>query len=428
MFFDFNPTSAGKTAVGAMKLIERQHWQKGLLFPKISRVLVRESDPATVDRVIESSLRSLGCTPPLFATLSNDLSCWFRGSGDYAVVENGHIELLDNLQRSALLPEKLLYYAGLLSALGFFSLSLKVQRLAREKIRGASTRTGSIRDWIRRLQVEIASGNKSEAVYSLENIRRLTQLNSYTRKAWNQVQPVADYVNLWAGDTRPPHTQSGDPATNLVIGPGPINQTFLNSFSGSAKAFHLAGPGAFDFHQFNTDFGLETGGLYTNQEDLTLILRDPLGSETLSKYNFVGVKRSTTGELSNLRAVNNAAWLFLSGHTNKAIFATLDIFSNSRLPVVIAGVTFFATEANYRPSAIRHAGRATKTDSTGSFGGQFDRCGAFASHNLFENRAILRNLYHARILDGDDPFRGVMKLSDTEYARRLDSLYGMERR
>ena len=374
-----------------------------------------------------SSLREIGCQRNQVPTFTRRFRSWRESGTDYSAVEQQHRQLLEKIKESRILPEKILYHSSLLASFGFFTMSLEFHMLARDEIRRVSIERGSIRDWIRRTQVEIVSGNLDAAKYSVYQLRKITERLAYTKRIWSEISPLVSYVEFWAdfqGATSRPNDWD---STNVLIGPGRIDRELLSRFHGRGKAFHLGGPGAFDFHSLNSECGLVSAGLYTNDEDLSLILESPGSEKILEKYGIIGVKRSSREQLPNLRLTNNLAWLMLSGHSNKAPVAIVDLIQHSRHRVFISGINFFAELNNYRQDAIREFSGSSRIDMVGSFGGTFDRCGAFASHNLFENRALVRNLWNSRAVYGDGPFSVAMDLSDLEYAQRLDQLYGRTR-
>ena len=428
MFFDFHSKSPFRTAFAAAQLLERTRWERNSKFQKISSSFVKTANQQQIQDVVGFSLQSLGCADPPARALTADLSDWWAGEQDYDFVQANVSELLGDLRKKRCLPEKVLHFSALLAAFGFFSLSLEFQELARDEIRKTSIQRGTIRDWIRRAQAEIAQGDFSAARLSIEKVRVLTNHSSYTKRIWEVIQPLVAYVDVWTGEFSESELGQRKGVSNLLIGPNKIDSDSIRSFKSLGRAFHLGGPGAFDFHKSNEENGLISEALYTINEDLDHMVRTSDGLRALEKYNFVGVKRSADQNLSNLRIIDNLAWLMLSGHANKAPIAAIDILHHYQSPIFVTGVSFFATPINYRVDAIRKFGKNIKTDSRGSRGGKFDRCGAFASHNLLENRALMRNLYLAGLMHGDKAFSTVMKLSDQKYARTLDDLYGKERR
>jgi hypothetical protein len=95
--------------------------------------------------------------------------------------------------------------------------------------------------------------------------------------------------------------------------------------------------------------------------------------------------------------------------------------------VYILAADLFVSGNNYRADSLRRFDDVTRIDSTGSSGGEFDRCGTFASNSLFENRQLVKNLVNANKVTGDENFLDAIDMSEAEYATRLDSLYGSTR-
>jgi len=77
--------------------------------------------------------------------------------------------------------------------------------------------------------------------------------------------------------------------------------------------------------------------------------------------------------------------------------------------------------------SVESGSMGASQSQAGSAGAVFDRSTLMASHNAIQNRAIVANLVQVGRICGDSEFLEAVSLSNLEYARRLDRLYGQHK-
>jgi carbohydrate-selective porin OprB len=102
----------------------------------------------------------------------------------------------------------------------------------------------------------------------------------------------------------------------------------------------------------------------------------------------------------------------------------IDVIRLEGTTAYVAGSDFFASATAYREDSRRVTTDGARQTPQGSNGKRFDRTTLMASHNVFQNRRVVANLAEAGRISGDTDFSAACALTDLEYARRLDFLYG----
>ena len=105
----------------------------------------------------------------------------------------------------------------------------------------------------------------------------------------------------------------------------------------------------------------------------------------------------------------------------------LDVLRVKETSLKIIGSDFFASPVSYRRDSRRTSSPGNLQDPKGSGGNPYDRSTLMASHNVFENRALVKNLYEAGKIEGDTSFNEALEMTHSEYAEILDEIYGKER-
>ena len=105
----------------------------------------------------------------------------------------------------------------------------------------------------------------------------------------------------------------------------------------------------------------------------------------------------------------------------------IDALRVPEVKVSVLGSNFFASSIAYRQDSLRSNPDKSSQTSAGSSGRQFDRTTLMASHNAIQNRAVVKNLVTAGHITGDKEFLEAVNLSNLDYVRRLDEIYGQER-
>lgn len=211
----------------------------------------------------------------------------------------------------------------------------------------------------------------------------------------------------------------------LIVGPGKTDR--LPTVGPGFLVARVVGPGVWEW--------TDPGDVASNVTDAVYSIPENIENERnsgnsaffakLDTYRFVNVKKTDVLGSRNSRRVDTFSSLFSFGHPQMVPLAILDILSHSGRPVVV-GTDFFQSPAAYRDSDRRKPGRKVQ-DQSGSDGGSFDRSALMASHNIFENWSIVKNLIDAGLVRGDHGFARSLSCSVEELFSRYDDVIGKHR-
>lgn len=343
-----------------------------------------------------------------------------------------HRALYDGLPSTV---SSLLSASQLTGALGLHVASFAFERHARDLIVSRERTAKHPADLLRLVQTAIYEGDPDQAVAAAKRLRerlgpKKSSLASY-RDLWA-------YLAVWSSkgandlevEPAPPWARWQDYVRDQrinIYGPGVV-PAGCSSIPLDEKVVRIAGPGAYEWSS-SEDLAMgRTDIVYVNPETLASIGKsdeDRIG--IFGGYDFVRVKRASAEYLPNALPVDTASRLFLRGHANMVPLICLDI---SRVPgasVRVFGSNFFASPIAYREDSRRSVGEGHRQDVQGSTGRRYDRSTLMASHNAFENREIVRNLYRAGKISGDSSFSAALNMTSQHYAETLDGIYGETR-
>lgn len=211
----------------------------------------------------------------------------------------------------------------------------------------------------------------------------------------------------------------------VIVGPGVVTE--LPKLNQGFRVVRILGPGRFKWDDPEDICENRTDAVYTIPENVSAdkLQAEPFLLEHLSQHTFVNVKRYNTLGTRNSRAVSNFSFLFEFGHPFMVPLAILDILFHGGRPVVL-GSDFFQSSVAYR-TAERRKKRGRLHAESGSEGGAFDRSALMASHNIFENWSLIKNLAHAGLVRGDASFTRSIELSRKELFATYDEVIGINR-
>ena len=211
----------------------------------------------------------------------------------------------------------------------------------------------------------------------------------------------------------------------VIVGPGVVTE--LPKLNQGFRVVRILGPGVFKWDDPEDICENRTDAVYTTPENVSAdkLQAKPILSEVLSQYSFVNVKRHDTIGTRNSRAVSNFSFLFEFGHPFMVPLAILDILFHGGRPVVL-GSDFFQCGVAYRTTERRKKHQRFHAES-GSEGGAFDRSALMASHNIFENWSLIKNLANAGLVRGDRSFTRSIELTWKELFATYDEVIGVNR-
>lgn len=362
---------------------------------------------------------------------SGTLTRWIHDEIDHTTATE---DLLGENLVGRWIPEQLFTAAQLASALGLFEVSLRLEHrgLAIAKVAGKSC--GCLACQLEQIQIAVHLGDVD---WALAGRRQLVQNKNRLASIPASVQDFLNYVDVCAQNTArefpPPQSiteidakwaSSVADRQIVIYGPGMVAFS-QEKFTSSQLIARVAGPGS---HSWKGVDDLADGR--TDIVYLTKATLDSIGNsvadqqKTLDGFSFICVSGDSPRHLMNARKVASGSRLFLRGHANMVPLMCIDLIRVQGTSIYVAGSDFFSSKTSYRKDSRRATPGGDLQTSQGSNGNKFDRTTLMASHNVFQNRRLIKNLVNANRVKGDRNFLDACALSDLEYAQRLDSLYG----
>ena len=398
---------------------------------------VTSRPPNELGLYIDGFSRHLGGSGPWTHHFAATLKSWAQDHGRHQQATEA---LTGQLSAVGLpkAPRRLLAAAQLCGALGLHVVSLELEMRAWEVIERRAKTARHRDDLVQQIQVATYRGDMTRAVNFSE---RLEKALSIKQKSLFSYIDLLNYVSVWAGSgtlTFPNSPRIQIPTSERwsalvagqqlnLYGPGRVDKN-QPPFPEESLVLRIAGPGSFQWNAKNDRALGRTDVVYIIPETLSAIGdTDAERQEIFGGYEFVCIKRSSAPYLPNSRKVEAGSRLFLRGHPNVVPLMCIDLMRVAGTSIRVTGSDFFASSVAYRSNSRRVGPGGAPQDSSGSAGQYFDRSTLMASHNAFENRALVKNLHKAGRITGDDGFEKALALSDFEYAQTLDEIYGTRR-
>ena len=411
-------------------------FHRALAGRKIGRAVTsRSSDELGMH--VDSYSRHLGGSDSWTRHFAANLKSWVQNSGSHQQAT----EALSGPLSAVGLPEaprRLLAAAQLCGALGLHVVSLELEVRAWDVIESRAKTARHRNDLVQQIQVAIYRGDMTRALNFSEKLKKA--LSSKQKSLFSYID-LLNYVSVWAGagtltfpSARGIESQTSERWNALVTGqklylygPGTVGKN-EPAIPQESLVMRIAGPGSYRWGD-NNDLAL-------GRTDIVLIIPETLADigdtdaqkqEIFGGYEFVCIKRSHAPYLPNSRKVEAGSRLFLRGHPNVVPLMCIDALRVPGTSLRVLGSDFFASPVAYRSDSRREGPGGVPQNSSGSTGHDYDRSTLMASHNAFENRALVKNLHKAGRIEGDYGFEKALALSDFEYAQTLDEIYGTRR-
>lgn len=407
-------------------------WRKSLAGGKIGRSLTSSSEQELVSfsRRFEAKIGgSSKWRKDYFATLRE----WIVGETNHESVTDRLVTLAcEGGSPSA--PHQTLALSQLSGALGLHVASLALEKRAwKQIVKNVSHRHPD--DVLRWLQVTIYQGLLPEAIQAADKLRKALTREEMGRYSYSD---VFNYISVWSGEDSASFPLPHDSVTAdwnrelnsrrvTIYGPGLVADG-TPDVPEDELVIRIAGPGSYEWTNPSDHAQGRTDIVYVIPETLQNIgNNDEERKQLFLRHRYICVKRGNAPYLPNSRRVETGSRLFLRGHPNVVPLICLDVLRVQGARVHVIGSDFFANSVAYREDSKRTVAPGPAENSAGSPGAQFDRSTLLASHNAFQNRALVKNLVNAGRVEGDATFRSVVDLSEEQYASRLDEIYGKSR-
>lgn len=329
-------------------------------------------------------------------------------------------DALANSETHDLPTRELLSLRALIGTLGFFSLTENL--LNRAMDRAIQDFSYSQNRWSARnaFTAHVLRGNFTEAVEPFDYCTRVG-----TFRDW---ELVSAFLN-WCLEDRPRNVADNDVT---IIGPGPIGNLGPD-FALDLPVCRVVMPGVTswsdgDIVKGRVDFAYLNGDTTEWVSSLGKADRASL----VSSFKEVRIKQQTfwEGDHAHVSQVYRIKDLFLTGEPNMVPTIIVDQLMRGASRAFVTGTTFFIGAEPYRSSERRHFPKIDSgSDSHGAVDREsFERCYSHASHDQIVNRAIIRHLFEAGRVTGDDKFKNALLMGDREYLDQLEADYGAHRR
>ena len=241
-----------------------------------------------------------------------------------------------------------------------------------------------------------------------------------------------DLIVAFVGLCRQEQSPNASGEEVIVVGPGPIG-ALGEDFSPTRTVCRVVMPGvvswpADDIVGGRADIGYLNGHSTQWLSTLEHFERDAI----IKSFSSLRIKKATTWESSypSVSQVRRPKDLFLTGEPNMVPIAIIDQLISGVSRVYVTGTSFFVGAEPYRTTDRRHFYEVGHgSDAFGAvYENSFERCYSHATHDQIVNRGLVRLMYDAGLVAGDDLFTSALLKSDLEYLTELEETYGRERR
>lgn len=299
----------------------------------------------------------------------------------------------------------------LLSSMGFFSTSPTLMSHIVERIFNSHKPTAR-----RRIRAEIATGA----------IRRTTEAFPLRSLAWDAVTRA--YFDMVRLSPQVPATQP----THVICGPAPIGEITNDLDAKSVTVCRVMMPGVTQWQSGDPLSGRADIAYLNGMTAKWIGSLSPLQRKkvlTCAQGFRVSSTHGWMKSVANAKSALEIKGLYLTGSPNMIPTMVVDQFAEGAKHIHVVGTSFFLGSSPYRESQRRDfPDQGKKSDAFGSTGGEFERCRSMASHDQLVNRAVVKNLFLAGKLTGDDNFIRAMRLSERQFMNELEETYGLARR
>ena len=145
--------------------------------------------------------------------------------------------------------------------------------------------------------------------------------------------------------------------------------------------------------------------------------------EGIDSFSFISLNANTNipEKTNKWRIARNPNKLIYNGGANKVPIMLFDLLCSNPESIKIYGTTFYSSQVLYSEPYRSYNYTGNRISSNGNtVGDKFGVTTGLASHNPFSNRNFVRNLLGNNKVDLDLNTQDSLKLSDFEYAQRLE--------
>lgn len=299
-------------------------------------------------------------------------------------------------------------------------------------------RLNGVRGLLQRTRSSLAIGDIDQAsdfaqkLTRYRSARRAEEVHA-TLQYVSHVNPTATSSWLPAEKRHTPLRRLVEGKSVLVYGPGPTGSALDNALLGGPIARVLrrgiTWDSANDLAENRVDVAYAN---FATSAWLATLTPTHL-IELLSPFQLVALKgrglreRRITSVAAKAYSVNR--WpTYVDGSPNMVPIILWDMLASGAASIHVIGTSFFLGEDAYRSDQLSiDSVSEERRDPQGSTGTQFSVCKSLALHNPSVGRQFVKNLILSGRINGDKSFVRALELTDVQYARELDVLYGIPR-
>lgn len=327
--------------------------------------------------------------------------------------------LMDS-ETERLTTRELLAIRQLLGTVGFFTLTERLLERALDR---------AIEDFVK-FPNQWSARNAFTAQLLRREVCEVTDPLRYWLASATPKDPtlILDFVKM----CQAPSAASSHSRHVTIVGPGPVGE-LGSEFRASAPICRVLMPGVVSWPKDDLFGGRADIGYLNGDTTRWLSLLSPSERESLvASFSSLRIKRDTTWEedfptVSQMRRIKE---LFLTGEPNMVPSAVVDQLLSGVSRVYVTGTSFFVGAEPYRKTERRYFYTVNSgSDAFGAvYNNSFERCFSHSTHDQIVNRAVVRLMYDAGRVAGDDLFTRALLMSEKEYLSELEEGYGRARR
>lgn len=357
---------------------------------------------------------------------------WHIGRFGHEAATKTLVSILRTLNVGRVSWEDLILTSRFAMAVGLFRVSYEFRLASWRALSQSSWKQESAASQFAKLKQTLYCGQIDVASQHLEKL----QDSPSRRLAGSPLETVSWYIQCCLGRTIERRARVSNKVEALwgqavrgqdvlIVGPGETRD--LPELVPGYLVARVIGPGVYEWQDSSDIASNKTDAVYSIPGNVSprAMHTYPALRNKLESYSFVNIKKTDVLLIENSRPVETFWQLFSFGHPQMIPLAVLDVLAHGGRPVVV-GSDFFQSPVAYRASERRSPGGRVQ-DPNGSDGGEFDRSALLASHDVFENWSIVRNLVSAGLVRGDERFLNSCALSPGELFNHYDETLGKYR-
>jgi hypothetical protein len=343
-----------------------------------------------------------------------------------SLLERSKLEKIFNLHCESKNIRLILGLQKISTALGFFQIGSKFNTQYCELLIRAGIDSESIYKISRAIKALISIGRLGEARVLLKSIEKIDpDFTTYCDfiKSANIFLDLCESKDISEGS----HKNSFDVFIKnekiLLLGPAQNKLKIFSKKYTNHVICRRVGIGADEF-KYSYKGNIKRKIAYSDNNYLQnkLDIKKWMEKEEIA---FLVNNQNTNLDEIDVRSARTFNELYVSGSANKMQIAIYDLLLGCPKSIYCDGITFFATSVSYSIENLDINHDGNKIMQNGSDGNRFYTSVALAEHNVFVNRQMAINLCGNSKVKTSKVMSDILQLSEEQYSKNLDDLYGL---